>query len=424
MPGEAVNDLISTQPSSNSGLQIALHPLPILEISDYITRSYQRAYNGAVVGGLLGQQNGREITIEHSFSCKASKNEDGLYELDEEWFLARLDQMKQVHKAPPLDLVGWYSVMDKTGPSPLYLPIHNQIISQNESAVLLGLHIHEIGQPGAGESLPLTIYESTLEAVEDTPKDESHGEDKVMKDSEAAVKQLTLKFRELPYGTEIGEAEMISMQFIREGGAYATAADGEKRMIEQFEQKIAVNEGKGKRRAVAREESKASTAANPDANLTKDEAEFMSALQAKYNAVKMMKSRVDLIVAYLEKQSPDFVSGKLTTPEAAKAVNVSGGKHTTPSNSILRQINALVTNIGLASSGQQLKDLEKEIIKETNDVKLISLISDLISSTAEMRETGKKFAIVESAKNHRSRQGPFDPIAMSGDYVRGSTELL
>lgn len=86
------NDLLSAQPSSDSGLQVALHPLPLLEISDNITRGYQRAFRGAIVGGLLGQQNGREITVEHSFSCKAGKNEQGLYELDEEWFTARLEQ--------------------------------------------------------------------------------------------------------------------------------------------------------------------------------------------------------------------------------------------------------------------------------------------------------------------------------------------
>lgn len=93
------NELLSAQKSSDSGLQIILHPLPILEISDFITRGYQRNYKGAVVGGLLGQQNGREITIEHSFSIKSVKKEEdgGVYELDEEWFRQRLDQSMRIH---------------------------------------------------------------------------------------------------------------------------------------------------------------------------------------------------------------------------------------------------------------------------------------------------------------------------------------
>lgn len=89
---EAASELLSTQKPSDSGLQVALHPLPMLEISDFIARGYQRGFKGALVGALLGQQHGREITIEHSFSCKSTKNADGLYELDQEWFQQRLDQ--------------------------------------------------------------------------------------------------------------------------------------------------------------------------------------------------------------------------------------------------------------------------------------------------------------------------------------------
>jgi len=92
MAGQAAQELLSTQKASDSGLQVVLHPLPILEISDYIVRGYQRGLKGAVVGALLGQQHGREITIEHSFSCKSAKNAEGFYELDQEWFRQRLEQ--------------------------------------------------------------------------------------------------------------------------------------------------------------------------------------------------------------------------------------------------------------------------------------------------------------------------------------------
>jgi COP9 signalosome complex subunit 6 len=91
MAAQAANELLSTQKASDSGLQVVLHPLPILEISDFIARAYQRGFKGAVVGALLGQQNGREVTIEHSFSCKSAKNAEGVYELDQEWFRQRLE---------------------------------------------------------------------------------------------------------------------------------------------------------------------------------------------------------------------------------------------------------------------------------------------------------------------------------------------
>lgn len=87
----AANEHLSTH-KSDSGLHIVLHPLPLLEISDFITRGYQRDFKGAIVGALLGQQNGREITIEYSFTLKSNKTEDGTYQLDELFFSSRLEQ--------------------------------------------------------------------------------------------------------------------------------------------------------------------------------------------------------------------------------------------------------------------------------------------------------------------------------------------
>lgn len=88
-----INPLLSTQKSSD-GLQVALHPLPVLEISDYITRSIQRGYKAALVGALLGESKGREITIEHSFTCGVIPGRDGTWIIDEAQFATRLEQRK------------------------------------------------------------------------------------------------------------------------------------------------------------------------------------------------------------------------------------------------------------------------------------------------------------------------------------------
>ena len=356
--------------------------------------------------------------------------------------------MRAVHKDPLLDLVGWYSLVPKTGPTPQHLPIHTQISSQNESAILLGFHIEDILNPAAGDPLPLTIYESNNEVVDSTTGGSTggDGEDKEMKDISSESK-LAIRFRELPYSTETGEAEMIAMQFVRVGGANALAVDP---ILEQFDKKIAVDvDGKTKRRAVADEQkqqqwgkgkgkgkaadaaSSSSAAAhdqtsakssNRDANLSKAEAEYMSALQAKYNAIKMMKSRVDLIVAYLQNLPPAFLAGNQTSADAA--AQSQGGRHTLPSNNILRQIQALVTNVELAtptaSSATKQKQqsgvdaLQKEILRETNDVHLVSLIADLMASVNEVREVGKKFSVVESARNHKAKHG--DPRGLGGGF--------
>ena len=347
--------------------------------------------------------------------------------------------MRLVHKSPALDLVGWYSLVPKTGPSALHLPIHRQISAHNESAVLLGFHVEDMLDPASGDPLPITIYESNMEADDSR---EAEGEDKEMKDAEAATK-MVLRFRKLPYTTDTGESEMIAMQFIREGGANATVDSTEKHILEQFDKKIAVDDGKGKRRAVAYEGSSMSKkdspatsteqpAANPDANLTRAEAEYMSALQAKYNAIKMMKSRLALVITYLQRLPPGYTQGTQTTSEAADLARASNGKHTIPSNTILRQIQALVTNADLVAPAEQAT-LEREIQRETNDVNLISMISDLVSSVNEVREAGKKFSVVESARRAPQGRaggatvGPWEQIATEftgpGGFGAGAGEF-
>lgn len=85
------NPLLSTQKSSDSSLQPVLHPLVLLTISDYITRHTLREQPGPIIGALIGQQNGREVTIEHAFEC-AIRTENDKVVLDDEWFTQRLQQ--------------------------------------------------------------------------------------------------------------------------------------------------------------------------------------------------------------------------------------------------------------------------------------------------------------------------------------------
>lgn len=83
--------LLSSQKASDSGLQAALHPLVLLTISDYITRHALREQTGPIIGALIGQQTGREITIEHAFECATLEQNDDVI-LNADWFAQRLDQ--------------------------------------------------------------------------------------------------------------------------------------------------------------------------------------------------------------------------------------------------------------------------------------------------------------------------------------------
>ncbi len=220
------NPLLSTHKASDSGLQVLLHPLVLLTISDHITRHTLRQQKGPIVGALLGQQNGREISLEHAFDCKLVLNQNEEVLMDQSWFEDRLQQFKDVHKFPALELVGWFTIAPTSGPQPEHLPIHQQILhTYNESAVLLAFHPSVVAEGGTtGGKLPLTIYESVYEG--DSAAGQTAGdEDKTMQ-IEGQEVPLKLRFRELPYSVETGEAEMISVDFVARGGGNATAVDG------------------------------------------------------------------------------------------------------------------------------------------------------------------------------------------------------
>ena len=225
MSEDPSNSLLSSHKSSDSGLQIHLHPLVLLTVSDYITRHVLRRQLGPIVGILLGQQNGREISLEYAFECNVIPGGDGTVIINDEWLKERIKQYKDVHKDPALELVGWFTTAPPTGPESQQLPIHQQILRDyNETAILLAFHPSGVF-PGAavGGKLPLTIYESVYESGKAEAKAGGVG---AMEVEDQQGSQLDLRFRELPYSVETGEAEMISVDSVARSGGAATAAEG------------------------------------------------------------------------------------------------------------------------------------------------------------------------------------------------------
>ena len=89
-----VRNLLSQKPS-DSGLNVQLHPLVLLTITDHITRHAARSQQGPIVGALLGQQNGRVVTLEHAFECLVYSGPNGQVLLSQPWFDERLKQCKK-----------------------------------------------------------------------------------------------------------------------------------------------------------------------------------------------------------------------------------------------------------------------------------------------------------------------------------------
>ena len=325
-----------------------------------------------------------------------------------------LNTVKDVHKVPALDLVGWYTILPTSGPQPNHLPIHRQILhSYNESAIVLGFHATEVIEGAAGGKLPLTIYESNYEADETAGET---GEDKEMRDEEP---QLALKFKELPYSVETGEAEMISVDFVARGGGNATAVDGTVKKRTRVEVSDKGKGTTGAENTKADEDDDDSSRKDDQHILSSADEELIASLTAKANAIKMLHARINLIAAYLQNLPPPYVSNPV--PEDIESEEV---EYTIVNHSILRSIQALLSRLSLLIPADSAA-FEHELESEQNDVNLVSLLSTITSSIKDVREVGRKFAIVDYGKQSKERgshgrnmwDGPNGGVVGVGDLL-------
>lgn len=308
-----------------------------------------------------------------------------------------------MYKSPQLDLVGWYTVLPKTGPTPAVLPIHNWILStHNESALLLAFHSEEAVSHSVGSKLPLTIFESNWEAEE--PRAEAR-EDKEMKDGDPP---LQLRFRELPYSVETGEAEMISMDFVARGAGNATVVQARDAKTPN----TVDNDTKGKQPATEATEEQGT-----EHVLTNDEEEMIASLTAKANAIKMLQARINLLTTYMEKLPESFRSGEKPMSVDHKTAS---DEHTVPSYTILRSIQALSNRLSLLAASDASTTLEREMLSEANDVHLMELLNDVMQSVTEARGIGKKQGIIEAAKNRKLN---VDNLTDRSAFMSGAGDL-
>jgi hypothetical protein len=109
-----------------------------------------------------------------------------------------------------------------------------------ESAILLLFHPDMVAESsGAAGKLPLTLYETTWTS------------DSSSMDVDGGERNQSLKFRELRYSVETGEAEMISVDFVARGGGNATAVEAPAAKVESKKGKGKAKETDGKANGVA-----------------------------------------------------------------------------------------------------------------------------------------------------------------------------
>jgi len=112
----------------------------------------------------------------------------------------------------------------------------------NESLIFLGFHPSPLSTSTGGK-LPLTCWESTYE-------EEGKGENK----------ELKMKFVEIEYAIETGEAEMIAMSYVAAGAGNAgedASTIKSKDVGDEAKADSTASKGKGKGKEAAIQEAKA-----------------------------------------------------------------------------------------------------------------------------------------------------------------------
>eukprot|EP00742_Colponemidia_sp_Colp-10_P002584 GILJ01002760.1.p1 GENE.GILJ01002760.1~~GILJ01002760.1.p1 ORF type:complete len:303 (+),score=34.47 GILJ01002760.1:47-955(+) len=186
----------SSSSAAASTLDLLLHPLVIMNISDHHTRVRTQTPAGQqvkrIIGALLGVQSGRKVEIFNSFELKYDELEGDVV-LEEEFLKSRLAQYHQVF--PTYEMLGWYST--GRGVQAGDIVIHKQVGAFNENPLFLLLDPEVV--PGR-KDLPISIYESVLHVVENT---------------------TSFNFLKVGYKIETVEAERISVDHV----AKATPTD-------------------------------------------------------------------------------------------------------------------------------------------------------------------------------------------------------
>jgi COP9 signalosome complex subunit 6 len=207
---------------TGSALDIALHPLVIINISDHYTRAKVQATdkrNPRVIGALFGVQAGRSVEVFNSFELVYSEI-DGAVVIDTEYLKRKQEQFNNVFKN--YDMLGWYSTGTECKPADI--EIHTQFMPFNESPLYLLL---DPVPSKVNQGLPIQLFESELRIINDEP---------------------TLLFSKVAYKIETGEAERIAVDHVArvtasgsaEGSQLAVQMLGTQNAIKMLHGKIKV----------------------------------------------------------------------------------------------------------------------------------------------------------------------------------------
>lgn len=107
-------------------------------------------------------------------------------------------------------------------------------------------------------------------------------------------------------------------------------------------------------------------------------------LNTRLNAIRTLESRISLIKSYVSSISETNAADD--DPAAPKL-----------SHTILRNINSLLSHLSILSPNEQ-SAFTSEVLSQSNDVLLVSLLGQMGESVKAVRELGRKSAIIQNAR--------------------------
>jgi COP9 signalosome complex subunit 6 len=242
--------------------------------------------------------------------------------------------------------------------------------------------------------LPLLIYETIYDSEAITSQNDGTSSKEVqMVDGGTTAATLKteddgpkVRFKEIAFSIETSDAEMIAVDGVAKAvgnAALPKATTGATTTTTEAE----TEKGKAKASAPSSGESEESSAIKTpgEAELSTEEEEMVAFLTSRYNAIKMLQSRIQVMSKYLESLPPSYLTGQRAI---ADGVIDEGDVNF----QLLRSIQSLTNQIPMLVPADK-ESFEARNLKEKNDVSLVSLLGVVSKSVKDARELGRKYGV-------------------------------
>mmetsp|Transcript_51518 Transcript_51518/g.137483 ORF Transcript_51518/g.137483 Transcript_51518/m.137483 type:complete len:305 (-) Transcript_51518:260-1174(-) len=180
-----------------ASLEVHLHPLVLINISDHFVRARASVRSSRVIGAIIGDQEGRRVDFHNSFElCMDSETE-----LDVDFFKQRLAQYLEIF--PKYEFLGWYSIghAPQDADKELYKKVQDLTSNENPFNLYLDAEamMAETAEGGQqSEEIPVKVFDSVTHIVDG---------------------DTLIAWSEVPYVIDTLEAERISVNHVATQGS-------------------------------------------------------------------------------------------------------------------------------------------------------------------------------------------------------------